>query len=222
MVIEHDIGRSNALRVNYVQAWGEMAGGPGLDGQGTTVPNINPVDYQSFQFRTGNLVIDKPDIKRSGLRTYVTTIPYDFPNKIAATFAPVWAHWLSDWVVNGHLKASGTITLTGVTEPICIGDNFEWNGIVFHIEQITHSAQISPVGMLSFRTTLSMSNGLSVNTDETTRYPYMDNMYRETLQTQDQQRDQVYPGYTDVQDIRNRNSGELPKDRGSPDFNKKK
>ena len=222
MVLEQDLGRSNALRVNYVQVWGEIAGGAGLDGGSTTpttsvpIPGANSTDYQTFQFNLGNRVVDKDDIKRSGLRPYVTSIPYDFPNKYAASFAPIWARFLGDWVVNGHLKTNGTVSLTGVSEPICIGDNFEWDGAVFHIEQVTHIGQINSMGMVTFRTLVSLSNGLSVNSDEITRYPDMDNQYRETLAQQDQARDGIYPGYTDE------TTPNSPKtDRSSQDFNRK-
>jgi hypothetical protein len=156
------------------------------------------------------------------MRPYVVTIPHDFPTGDAFSHSPIWTRKLSDWVINGHLKLNGTISVTGISEPICVGDNFEWNGIVFHIEQVTHMAQIGPNGMVSFRTALSLTNGLDIRTDSVTRYPYMDNEFRETLAAQDQARDQVYPGYTDVESIPDRAVPDVPDPRQSIDFNRKK
>jgi hypothetical protein len=196
MVTSHDIGRSNALRANYVQIWGSTPQSEGAGGN-----SLHAV--QAFE----NFEIDRADIKRSGLRTYVTTFMHDQPGQ-KVTRAKAWKDIISDWTVNGHLKTNGTIIMTGVYEPICVGDNIQWNNTIFHIEQVIHDCQINPVsGLKAFRTIVKVSNGLSLDSDKsTTKYPSMKNVFRENLASDDPER--IYPGFVDVQDIGDRIEGE--------------
>ena len=188
MVLDVDVGRSNSLRVNFVQVWGDLGG---IEGE---IPQ-----KRLNEMTQGNVVIDSNDIRRSGLRPLIQTSPHDWLGA-GTYYSPSWARKLSDWTINGHLKLNGTIALVGVTEPICVGDNFEWDGSVFHIEQVTHTAEIGMSGTKTFRTTLALSNGVDARTGQLVKYSEMDTPYRENLAEKDNIRERVYPGYTDVTD----------------------
>lgn len=200
-VLGHNIGRSNALRVNYVQIDGDMSIS-NVSGQGAQVISAS----QSPQFDTN-------DIKRSGLRTLIKTSPFDFPVGDGASQAPTWSRRVADWSINGHLKLNGSVQMVGITEPICVGDNFEWDGVVYHIEKVSHSCMIQPNGVKNFRTTVDLSNGITVGG----RYPRMSGEFREDLAAGD--KEGIFPGYTDVQEIGHRDKGEMPSGRGSEKTN---
>jgi hypothetical protein len=73
-----------------------------------------------------------------------------------------WMALQADFHMNGHLALNGTINSFLVQAPIAIGDNCEWDGVVYHIESVMHSAQISN-GFRSAYTTLQLSHGLRSN-----------------------------------------------------------
>jgi hypothetical protein len=70
---------------------------------------------------------------------------------------------MSDILMGQHLRLTGTLSIIGVQAPICHGDNLEWDGVVFHIESISHQCQIAPDGKKVFATTLSLSHGIRVD-----------------------------------------------------------
>lgn len=152
------IGRSESLRFNFVHILGiaPSAGGGKNDLTAQTVRNP--------PFR------DDLDIARSGLRNYSATIPCaiaDIKVKTGAnggsTAASNWMDLMSDILMGQHLTMTGNVTLVGVQAPICVGDNFEWDGVVFHIEAVSHSATQSADGKKSFSTTLQLSHGVRSN-----------------------------------------------------------
>ena len=211
-VYEYDLGRTDAARVNFVQVWGTS----------NDLERANA--SQADQVARGNFYQDDNDIRRSGLRSHVDTSYFDwFPgNSKEGSNSPAWAHWNADWLVNGHLKTNGSINMMGVNEPIAIGDNLEWMGIVYHIEQVTHTCTISADGIRSFRTSLSLSNGLDTRSElvDITVYPWMDKPNRENLATEDDDNEKVLPGYTDVQASPDRSQGELRAKRPNVDVNR--
>jgi hypothetical protein len=73
---------------------------------------------------------------------------------------------IADFMMGSHLTLNGTITLVGVDRPICEGDNLEWDGVVYHIETVSHVCQIDPMsGRRMFSTTLSVTNGMRTDLD---------------------------------------------------------
>jgi len=71
-----------------------------------------------------------------------------------------WTKKRADWMFNGHLKLSGSVSLQGIVEPICEGDNVQINDIVYHIESVSHNCSINSNGIKTFTTALQLSNGL--------------------------------------------------------------
>jgi hypothetical protein len=140
-----DVGRSDALRFNFIHVQGE-------DGQKSTN-------------KTGAFVRDPPvrdelDICRSGLRPYMQTVhcsPVDVVNRGAG----VWQYILSDILMGQHLTLTGTVETYGIPQPICPGDNLEHDGVVFHIESVNHSFQMAANGTKTFSTSLALSHGVS-------------------------------------------------------------
>jgi len=154
-------GLSDSMRVNYVQVISNQFQS-GLS-VGSSLANGASQEFQKTkQFILGNFVYDEGDIKRHGLRALIKETPFDSPftTTSATFFSPIWAVMLADWVFNSHLKLSGQLSMMGVQEPICEGDNVQYGDHVFHIEAINHQCQITSDGSKSFTTNLSLSNGM--------------------------------------------------------------
>lgn len=147
-----DLGRSDALRFNFVHVYGET----GLQSQN----------------KTGYIIRDPPisddiDISRSGLRPYMQSVncaPADTLNRKAGD----WMYIISDMIMGQHLMLTGTMSLKGIQSPICPGDNVEFDGHVLHIESVTHSFQMSNDGKKHFSTNLSLTHGVKVDQDDPT------------------------------------------------------
>ena len=201
MVISEDIGRDEALRINYVQVFARILQG-GQAGSDYTQESAN----HNYQF-------DINDIQRSGLRPKVSASMFDLYSQASSGSgysSPDWAKIHADAMIGGHLKMSGTFTCVGIADPIAIGDNLEFEGIVYHIEQVSHTCFIDPVsGIKSFRTTISVSQGISVDSNATqgTLYPEMSftNAYAE--REWDYDRAQIQPGTSESQAVPYRKSG---------------
>jgi hypothetical protein len=201
IVVSQDIGRDEAARINYVQIFGKT----GLSSEGT--------DYAA-ETVLNNYVQDVNDIQRSGLRPCVIGGLFDLvPEKSGTVYnSPFWAKLVGDALIGGHLKFSGTITCLGIVDPIAVGDNLEYDGVVYHIEQITHKAEINVgSGIKTFRTAISVSQGLSIRSNSSksggTIYPGMDysNAYKE--REIDYQNAQILPGVSESQHVPARDPG---------------
>jgi hypothetical protein len=149
---------NEANRINFVQVWGRSSG---AEFCGVRADIGGPEALKAAQALAGNWVCDKSDVTRNGLRTDIVESQFDVLPDKGQTLAGVWAKKRADWLFNGHLKPSGTITLLGVVEPICEGDNCLVRGIVYHIENISFQCSLSPGGIRSFDTVLTVSNGLA-------------------------------------------------------------
>jgi hypothetical protein len=142
-------------RVNFVQVWGRASSVEYSVGQ-----IWDQETFKQAQYFNKNFVADESDIARSGLRADVKETLYDIRIGETGSLSNVFARMRADWLFNGHLKPSGTITLMGIQEPICEGDNIEFNGIVFHITGVNHQASLNANGIKSFITTLEVENGI--------------------------------------------------------------
>ena len=147
LLYQADIGRSDAARFNMV--------------------HVSGTGYGSLTDETGNFVrappvMDTLDIKRNGLRPYMTGV--NCVLRDLAKGPKVWRDIMSDIVMSQHLTLSGQITCVGIQAPISHGDNLEFENVVFHIESIRHQASIQPDGTRTFQTLLQVSHG--IETDE--------------------------------------------------------
>jgi hypothetical protein len=151
---EYNIGTTNSTRCNFLQAYGQLYG-----------QRTDPQSSLRQQILDGNWKLDRPDVVRSGSRPFILTSNADVQSKSSGAVSSIgqWAALLGDWYINMHLKHNGTVTMPGIVEPICVGDNAEMSGFVFHIESVTHVYECSEQGMKSFSTSLGLSNGVLTN-----------------------------------------------------------
>jgi hypothetical protein len=151
LLLDINLGREEAARINFVQVFGSMpfTGGAAQE------------NFVSNQIGGGNSVADTLDIRRSGLKPYIVTTPFDeiLSNK-QNTNAPQWAKLLADALIGGQLKLNGTIETFGIVEPIAVGDNVELDGVVYHIDTVVHRCSVAPYGKKIFRTTLELTHGI--------------------------------------------------------------
>jgi hypothetical protein len=200
MVISINTSAAEVNRVNLVQVFCRR---PGVE---IGLSGISPEEYKQNQFAVGNYVVDDQDITRHGLRAVVLESPFDDPtqNK-GAGLSPHLCKLKADHLFNGHLKTSGTITLHGVRWPIVEGDNIQVNGVVYHIDSVSHSGQIGVNGQKQFITTVSVSNGilaasLTGEADQLPSYPIHQAFVKREQNN--------LPGVTDIQ--RNIKSNRTP------------
>ena len=159
MIRSYSASCSEQRRVNFVQVWGrsraaELSGAKGF----------NAEEFKFNSFKAGNYVADEVDISRHGLRANISETVFDkYFGENAGSLAPQLSRMRADWLFNGHLKLYGSITMNGITEPICEGDNIEFKGLLFHIENISHSGNISGNGQKEFTTVATISNGILSN-----------------------------------------------------------
>jgi len=193
LIIDFNLGRDESARINFVQVFGRLD--PGFSGASEAYVQTS-LSEQSAGGK--NVVADSEDIKRSGLRPYVISSQFDgFVQDKQTSYGPQWAKLLGDAVIGGHLKMNGSITCMGIVDPIVHGDNLELNGVVYHIESVSHSCSISPNGDKSFRTTLSLSHGVTLQ-DE---YPQMKNTAMEDERAEDWKNEKLLGGVSDSEDV---------------------
>ena len=193
LVLRLDLGRDEAARINFVQYFSTSAIGP--DGWST-----------SAQTAAGNYLYDIDDVKRSGLRPYIISTSFALKTDDKGnidTRAVQWSRIIGDALIGQHLKMNGTIECIGIVDPIAVGDNLEFDGVVYHIEQITHTCSISPDnGLKSFRTSISVSNGVSRDSNaKGTQYTEMTFSSAYALRDNDSKNNQILPGVSESQDV---------------------
>lgn len=197
LVLTEDLGREEAARINYVQVFGKVL--QGTD-QGT--------DFTQETVRK-NYVYEKNDIQRSGLKPTVISSAFDiYPEGAASAYNSVtWAKILGDAMIGAHLRLNGTIVCAGIVDPITIGDNLEYDNIVYHIEQVSHAAVLDrPGGTKTFRTTISLSQGISLTSSQQygTIYAQMKNPNAYAERIKDWNNNKILPGVSESQDIPSR------------------
>jgi hypothetical protein len=151
IVMEYSLSRNDALRLNSTMVRQDASSArPGLQGM---------VDPIAIQF--GNWAFDSNDIKRNGMRFYPVKIDQDIialDKKESSKNIRQYTAFISSIITNQHLKYTGSIQTFGIFDPICVGENLEFNDIVFHIEAVRHVYQVQN-GLPIFRTSLSLSHG---------------------------------------------------------------
>jgi hypothetical protein len=152
------------------------------------------------------------DIKRSGLKAYVMWNSFD--NYLAnkdALYAPTWTKLIADAIIGGHLKLNGSVESYGIEAPIAIGDNLELDGVVYHIEALTHTAQLSPNGPKQFRTSLDLSHGVDLNSENNVKiFAQMRNESMNLENKEDQQFDSVLPNIASNSIVNGEDQGNRP------------
>ena len=201
-----DIGTDEAARINFVQYYAKS--------------NFSKKGYEmANEIVLVNYVYDKDDVARSGLRPYIVQNQFDDLPDALVKSAPIWARLCGDAVIGGHLKLNGTFELVGMQEPIAVGDNLEFDGVVYHIEQVTHTCVVNPTtGIKTFRTSVSVSHGVSVNSNsQGTEYSQMTYAGGYQDRVHDFANEKILPGVSESQSTGSRPSNvDSPLATGTP------
>lgn len=177
----------------------------------------------SQQIALGNFFYDPKDIERHGLKPYVVSSNFDFPSDKSGEnekklHAREWAQIVSDWIIDGHLKESGVLTFQGIQDPIAVGDNLEFDGIVYHIEAVSHIMTING-DKKSFTTRVTVSFGMDLRSSKSGPvYPNMTHTDAQTQNQEDYDNERILPGVSDTQDITGRDHGEEVKPTRQQNF----
>lgn len=198
MITDINLGREEAARINYVQVY-------------TRTVSANDQKNRALQTGRGNYVVDVDDIERHGLKPYIVTAQFDFPEgdkKNQPNKGKEWAELVGDFLIGGHLREGGTIQCVGIEEPISVGDKLQLGNTVYEIEGVTHVMSVSPNGKKLFRTNLQVSFGMDVRSNKDRPvYPEMDHTDSFTYKKEDHGHEQILPGLSDAQDIAGRSNG---------------
>ena len=202
-ILNYNLGTTDAERFNFFQVYTN------------SIADNDQQRAMQVQLVSGNVQLDLADIIRSGPRIHTTTSDTEAAIQSDGTVRPSaineWAEIIADCFVNGHLRMNGTIVLAGIQDAISVGDNFEFDGKLFHIEGIEHRYSAEPTrGIKSFTTTLMLTRGYYINANGELDYMSSQSTQREY------QPDQELPGYTDeeryVNDVPISSAGNSPKD----------
>jgi len=150
-LISYNLGMSDSSRFNFF-----ICKPANLERQNS------PVGDRANQYNNNNIYVDALDIARNGLRSHFAMSTADVSkDHTALTDVVNWKNLVADFWLNGHYKQNGSVVLAGVQPPIAIGDNFEMDGKLFHIESVDHQYQVTPDGKKSFITILGLSHGIN-------------------------------------------------------------
>jgi hypothetical protein len=143
MVYDFDIGRSDGLRFNMVHVQGTGPGSPTSDVDGfiRAPPNV-----------------DILDIKRNGLLSYTPSVNCTMRDLQVGPKA--WRAIMTDIAMGQHLMMNGWLQCVGIQAPVCVGDNLEFDGVIFHIESLTHICVVDDEGNRRFETLINISHGV--------------------------------------------------------------
>lgn len=198
LLLSKETSKNEAARFNFVQVFTRaLADTADMD--------------MAQQIALGNFQYDEEDIQRQGLRPYVVTSNFDFPIKERnkRIRAKEWSEIVSDWIIDGHLKESGTFTFFGIQDPISVGDNLEFDNIIYHIESVTKVMVQSPTGKKTFRTKITVSYGMDKRSSKTGPvYANMTHTDAHTRNQEDWEHERILPGIGDTQDVPGRIKGE--------------
>lgn len=160
MVHSFEYGRSDSLRINFAHVLVQ------------TYTNGSEADTLNQQLARvkGDPVPDAEDIRRHGLRPYLMTVSTS-PSAFVKSPGKAWSLLAMDRVAAGHIRLSGTMTTSGIVDPICVGDNVEYEGVIYHIEEISHSILLKGGSERDFQTTMSLSMGMPID-DKEWPFPY--------------------------------------------------
>lgn len=203
LIIGVDLGRDEAARINFVQYYATPP---------TDVGKENA--YMSVQTAAGNYVHDVNDVMRSGLRPLVVTTSFqDLTIANNKYIGKICANILGDAIIGEHLKLNGTLECAGIVDPIAVGDNLEYDGNVYHIEEVNHMCSVSPDnGVTMFRTVVRLSHGVDAR-DSKSGPTYAEMQH--TVAYQDRKDnyvngDRTLPGVSEEQEVTYRPNSPVP------------
>lgn len=147
LVKDVDVGRSDALRFNFIHVYGDYN---------------DPNRTITQQLVENPPIIDNLDVARGGLRMHMQTVACSAIS-VRDGSPKKWMALTSDFLMGQQMSMNGTMNTFGIQSPICPGDNLEWDDMVFHIESVSHSCSISPLGQKTFVTSLALSHGVSLD-----------------------------------------------------------
>jgi len=190
-IISEDIGRSDEMRCNYLQLFGNG------------IAQSGGADNIVFQTLMGNFAVDNLSVARHGVNAMLpqTSADIRWSGQLGAaleqgvtgddpkalqkyfrfsgigpasahandiSYVPEWTQIQADWWLRAHLLETGTFHMHGIEEPIGIGDNLEivrddGSHELHHIQTYTHSYSVSPEGLKTFRTTVATVRGQTVD-----------------------------------------------------------
>jgi hypothetical protein len=198
LIYSLNVSKTDSLRFNFVH----------IVTQPATLGNSDSINASANSRFLAQF--DEKDMQRNGLRPYTSYNNFDWTTDKSEGNAAYWNRLCFDWVYGGHLKTNGTLSCVGIQDDICIGDNLELEDTIYHIESINHVASISAEGYKSFRTNITLTNGVDKRTSAAGPvYPEMD--YSTTYEDRANNYNEEYgimPGYSDTQDILSRKDGE--------------
>lgn len=143
-----DIGKSDALHFNFIHFYGQASAEGGVGATNQII--INPP------------IRDEQDIKRSGLRPFMQTVACSIDDTLNEPGE--WMKIASDFYIGQQYALTGSCDMIGIAAPICPGDNFEFDDVVYHIESVTHACSIQN-GQKQFNTTLNLTYGMRSDSD---------------------------------------------------------
>lgn len=147
-IIGCDVGMSNSTRVNFVHIYGSSALAQNNVGVNEQIV-VNPP------------IRDDLDIQRSGLHPAMQTVDCFVSDQVGRT-PNQWMRLVADWSIGSQYTLNGSLETFGIQSPIPVGDNLEFEGVVYHIEGVSHSCGIQN-GVKFWRTNLHLSNGMRAN-----------------------------------------------------------
>jgi hypothetical protein len=150
----YDIGLTDSVDINYIKIEQSIAFGDNATARVNQMVNVPPV-------------IDSADVARNGLRPYSTISAVAAANTSSGQAqGRFYTKFLADFMFKLKYTANGNVSCRGIQAPICIGDNAVVAGMLFHIEAITHDGTIDMSGSKRFTTTLSLSHGIQIPSDD--------------------------------------------------------
>lgn len=201
LLYDMQTSKNEAARFNFVQVFTRQ------------VADTAEMDMAQ-QISQGNFVTDSGDIERNGLKPYVVTSNFDFPsskngsNQEKKLHGREWSRIVADWIIDGHLKESGVFTFQGISDPIAVGDNLEFDNVVYHIESISHMMSIQG-DRKTFSTKITVSYGVDLRSGKNGPvYANMDHTDAQTNNDEDWKNERILPGISDTQNISGRVDGE--------------
>jgi hypothetical protein len=164
MVLAADVGPSDSLRINFVKI------------QGRDLPATSQLNLEIMGSVLAPAMADINDIKRNGLRPYIGVTNCDITGLIdkQGKIGRAYTQIMADVMFGQHLKWTGSLKTMFIQEPICVGDNLEYDNVLYHIESVVHSGTVAADGHKTSDTTFSLSNGISTASDVSpnTIYPF--------------------------------------------------
>lgn len=140
-----DIGRADTAHFNFIHVYGQSSAQAGAQTMTKQIVRNPPIR-------------DEQDIKRNGIRPYMQTVNCSIDDTFKGPRK--WMEIVADFLIGQQYTLNGSCTIQGIQAPIAPGDNVEVDGVVFHLESVSHTCSVSPSGAKSFVTSLALTHGV--------------------------------------------------------------